>query len=231
MTTLTPTKDLGATIKPVGLLHAEPDRQITDDDLAALAPDVSMNVPFIMDWVAAVLTHERCGTHLYRSVAGRTNNPILKKQYVAFGEQTERHAEILEDLVTGAGGNPNYVSPAARATEGMDAKLLESTFLLGGSIDIMTQEMAMLDAVLLAESMDRANWETLAVLAAELPDGDLKTAFTKAADEVGPEEDEHLTWAKETKMKMVLLQAESRAMTAAGAKAEELVEKIKGWLS
>ena len=89
----------------------------------------------------------------------------------------------------------------------------------------------MLDAVFLAETIDHANWETLAVLASELPDGDLKTAFQHAADQVGPEEDEHLAWAKETKMKMVLLQAESRAMTAAGAKAAEVVETIKGWLA
>ena len=70
-----------------------------------------------------MLAHERCGTHLYRSVAGRTNNPVLQAQYEEFGDETERHVEILEELVTAAGGNPNYVSPAARATEGTDAKL------------------------------------------------------------------------------------------------------------
>ena len=32
-------------------------------------------------------------------------------------------------------------------------------------------------------------------------------------------------------MKMVLLQAESQAMSAAGTKAEEVIETIKGWLS
>lgn len=231
MTTLTPTKDLGATSKATGLLYVEPDGTITDDDLAALAPDIEMNVPFIMDWVSAVLTHERCVTHLYKSIAGRTNNPVLKKQYQAFGDQTAKHVKILEKLVTSAGGNPNYVSPAARATEGMDAKVLESTFLLAGSIDVMTQEMAMLDAVFLAESTDHANWEAMGQLAERLPEGELKTAFGAAVDEVEPEEDEHLTWAQETRAQMVILQAENRAMTATGAEVEEIVEKIKGWLS
>jgi rubrerythrin len=231
MHTLTPTKDLGATSKASDRLYVEPDCQITDDELAALAPDLDLNIPFVMDWVSAVLTHERCGAHLYRSVAGRTNNPVLKRRYGEFGKETERHVEILENLVTTAGGNPMYVSPAARATEGTDSKILESTFLIAGSIDVMTQEMAMLDAVLLAESMDHANWEVMAMLAERLPEGDLKTAFEEAVRQVEPEEDEHLTWAKETKARMVMLQAESRTMTAAGAKAEELIEKIKDWLS
>jgi hypothetical protein len=181
--------------------------------------------------VSAVLTHERCGVHLYRSVSGRSLNPMLKRRYESAEKAVLEAVEVLEGLVTSAGGNPSYVSPAARATQGMDTKLVESTFALGGSIDVMTQEMAILDAVFLAESMAKANWETLAVLAGQLPDGDLKTSFQEAADQIGPVKDEGFTWAKETKMKMVVLQSESRMMAAAGAKAEELVEKVKGWFS
>ena len=231
MPTLTPTKDTGGQAKASGLLYVEPDLVMTDDELAGLAPDVGMNVPFVMDVVSAMLAHERCGVHLYRSVAGRTNNPMLKRRYDSAQDAVLEAVTVLEGLVTSAGGNPSYVSPAARAAQGMDTKLLESTFALNGSLDVMTQEMAMLDAVLLAESMAKANWETFAVLAGQLPDGELKTSFQEAADEVGPVKDEGFTWAKETKMKMVLLQSESRMMTAVGAKAEELVETVKGWFS
>lgn len=231
MTTLTPTKLDGATSKASDTVYVEPAQQVTDEMLAALMPDAGFNVPFVNDYLSAVLTHERCGRHLYRSVAGRTNNPMLKRKYEEFGDETERHVEILEQLITGLGGNPNYVSPSARAVEGMDSRILESTFMLAGSLDVMTQELAMLDGVLVAEAVDQGNWSTLAQLAEQLPDGEAKTGLTAAVGMVQPQEEEHLTWARETKAKLVLLQANSRMMTAAGAKAEELVEKVRGWLS
>jgi rubrerythrin len=231
LSTLTPTKSNGATTKASELVYVEPGRQVTDDDLAAMLPTAGVNVPFIADFLSAVLAHERCGRHLYRSVAGRTNNPVLRRAYEEFGEETERHATILEQLVMGLGGNPNYVSPAARAVEGTDSRLLESTYMLGGSLDVMTLEMAMLDAVLLAESADQANWATLARLADTLPDGDARNRLVEAVQQVAPEEDKHLDWARETKAKLVLLQADSRLLTQVGAKAEELVEAVRGWLS
>ncbi len=46
-----------------------------------------------------MLTHERCGRHLYRSCESRSNNPVLQAKYREFGEQTERHVEILEGLI------------------------------------------------------------------------------------------------------------------------------------
>ncbi len=45
------------------------------------------------------------------------------------------------------------------------------------------------------------------------------------------QEDEHLDWAQETKTKLAVLQVKSKMMATAGAKAEELVERVRGWLS
>jgi hypothetical protein len=83
---------------------------------------------------------------------------VLKARYVELGEETERHVEIDEQLIIAMGGNPSYVSPMARAVELTDSKTLEATFLLAGSVDVMTAEMVMLDAVFLAESMCHHNW-------------------------------------------------------------------------
>lgn len=177
-----------------------------------------------------MLTHQRCGRHLYRAVAERTDNPILKRKYEEFGDETERHVEVLEGLISAMGGNPNYVSPAAWAVEGMDTHSLQSTFPLSGSLDAMTDERVLLDAVFVAESVDHANC-TLAKLGGKLPDSELKDRVKKAVEEVEAQVDEHLSSAKETRAKMVLLQAESRAVTAIGGKAEQLVETVRGWFS
>src|SRR3954447_14384688 len=104
MTTLTPTKDKGATAKPAELLYVDPVGQTSDDALRSQMNIEGMNTAFIADLLSGMLTHERCGTHLYRSVSARSHNPMLKRRYEQLGEQTARHVEILEALITGAGG-------------------------------------------------------------------------------------------------------------------------------
>jgi demethoxyubiquinone hydroxylase (CLK1/Coq7/Cat5 family) len=229
MPVLTPTKALGAQVRPMEGTYAEPGQQISDNELDMFLPGSGMNGGFLADLMSAMVTHERCGRHLYRSVAGRTNNPMLRRRYQEFGEQTERHFEILEALITAAGGNPCYVSPQARVTQGLDTKLVESTFALGGGVDVMTQEMAMLDAVFLAETIDHANWSTLSKLTDSMADGELRDRFRAAVAEVEEEEDEHLDWAATTKQRMVMLQAEHGAVATMTAKAEELLARVRGW--
>src|SRR4029450_2469222 len=121
------------------------------------------------DLLSDILVHERSGAALYRSVEQRTHNPVLEERYRHFGEETREHVAVLERLVTELGGDPGYVSPAARATEKAATALVESTFLLGGPVDLLTQEPVMLDAVLLAEAKDQANWSCLAGMAEDLP--------------------------------------------------------------
>lgn len=224
---LTPTYDTGARTKVLPMVSAPPDRVVDDDMLAAELPDLGLNMAFIADVISGVLAHEQCGRHLYRSVAGRTHNPILKTKYEHFGAETEHHVELLVELIAAMGGDPMYVSPTARAMKGADTKLLEATFLLEGSVDIMTAEMVMLDAVLLAETIDHANWVALDALARVLPDGDLKDRFVSVVDEVLAEEDDHLGWTRETRLRLITLQARSRTLAAAGATAERLVERIQ----
>ena len=231
MITLTPTKDTGATAKPAPTLFVEQSQTMTNEVLAVPFEGTGVNGAFVADLLSAALTHERCGTHLYRSVSGRTNNPVLKKRYEEFGAETERHVEVLERGIAELGGDPQYVSPIARAVQGMDTAVLESTFRTDGTMDVMVREMAMLDAVLLAETIDHANWSNLAQLCEDLPEGPARDVLRRAVEEIGPQEDEHLRWASETKAEMTRLQASSPTMAKVGAKAEELLETVKGWLS
>jgi hypothetical protein len=231
MPILTPTKDTGGVTKALPGIYAEPSRLITDEALGALLADTALNGAFIADLLSAMLTHERCGRHLYRSCEGRTINPVLQTKYREFGSETEHHVEVLEGLVVASGGNPAYASPMARAVEGTDSAILQSSFMLRGSVDLMTAEMVMLDAVLLAESMDHANWHLFSKLAPELPPGDLRDRFEAAAEEVEPEEDEHLSWAKDTKERLTLMQVSETAASSLAEKAEELSARVKNWFA
>jgi ferritin-like metal-binding protein YciE len=230
MTITSPMFHTGATTKPLPTLTVQPGREVQPGQLDTLPALEGMNGSFVADLLSDMTMHERCGFHLYRSVAGRTNNPVLKRKYEAFGDQTHQHIAILEDLVSTLGGDPGYVSPAARATEMMATGLLESTFLLEGSIDLMTCELVMLDAVLLAETRDHANWSGLAALASAFPAGTPRDAVKAAVDRVERDEDEHLTWAQDTRKKLVAMQATSSVITTVAAASEDILARIKSLL-
>jgi hypothetical protein len=112
----------------------------------------------------------------------------------------------------------------------MNSKLVESTFMLAGGLDVMTQEMAMLDAVLLAETIDHSNWKAIRALSAELPEGSIRTGFERAADEVEEQEDEHYHWAADTRARLTMLQAHA-ARPSMGEMAEGVIAMVKNWLS
>jgi rubrerythrin len=228
---LTPTALDLATTKAAPMTCAPPPVTVTDELLRQRMADTGLSPTYTADLLSAFLTHERCGRHLYRSVAGRTNNPVLKARYEAFGEETERHVDIYEQLIQVLGGDPAYVSPMARAVEMADSKTLESTFLLGGSVDVMVQESLMLDAVLLAEAMCHANWQAIGKLCEAMDAGPLQDQVRAAYDEVEAEEDEHLSWATDMRSKLILLQADHSAVAAVGQKVEEAMATVRGWFS
>jgi hypothetical protein len=227
MPTMIPNAASGARSGPQEMTVVDPARLMPDTEREAFLAGSKLNGPFVADVLSDMLAHERCGAQLYRSVEQRTNNPVLQERYRHFGEETVEHVAILEALIGELGGDPGYVSPAARATEKAGAALLESTFLLGGSVDLVTQEQVMLDAVLLAEAKDHANWSCLAGMVEDLPAGDIRDAFEAAVDEVEVQENEHLRWAQDTRCQMIALLATSGPASSLSMKVEEVVARIK----
>jgi hypothetical protein len=82
--------------------------------------------------------------------------------------------------------------------------------------------------VVLAETADRANWEAIAEIAAELPGGPDKDAFDRATERVRPQEDEHLAWAQQKRAQLVRLQATRPVVTSVAATTESAIEWFKG---
>jgi hypothetical protein len=230
MPILVPTREHGATARAVGWDIPDPAAAVSAADLALPVPD-GVDGVFLADLLSAVATHERCGAHLYRSVAARTVSDVLRERYEAFGRETLHHVDVMEELVTSLGGNPTYMSPAARKTEATDAKLLESTFLLAGSIDPFAGELALVEAVFVAESVDHANWASMADLRDALPDGDVRDAVRRAVDEVEPDEDEHLEWARSTRARLVAQRLADTDGAAAEFDPTALDAAITRWLS
>lgn len=138
--------------------------------------------------------------------------------------------EALEQAVTSLGGNPCYVSAAARAVEGMDSNLLESTFMLSGAIDPMTAEMAMLDAVFVAESLTSAQNATLSSFVDRLPDGPSREVLADLVA-TGAAQQRRLEWILDTKVDVATAELSSTAFERVGQKFEQIAARVHNWLS
>lgn len=74
----------------------------------------------------------------------------------------------------------------------------ELNFLLPDGADEATLELAILEAVILAETKCHADWSLIQKLTQEMPEGGYRNAFQAAVDQVEEQEDEHIRWARET---------------------------------
>jgi len=222
------TKATGGRTMALSMTCTEPERAVTEEQLrATLLPDAGLNVPFVAGTLSAFLAHERAGAALYRVAAEHSENPMLVAKYDEFRRETEEHIGIYQRLITDLGGDPHYVSPAARITEQLGAKLLEGPVLLAGSVDLVTLETTFLEAVLIAEHKCRDNWQLLAQLGGQLPEGAGRRAIEVAVEQVQRHEDEHVRWAHDTWFQLASTNATSPAVSGAMGLLERAANKVK----
>jgi len=230
--TLIETNATGGRTMPLSMTCVQPDRAVTGDDLsAAMFPGSGLNVPFIAGTLSAFLAHERAGASLYRVAAEHSDNPMLVGKYEEFRRETDEHIAIYEQLISKLGGDPHYVSPAARITEQLGAKLLEAPVLLAGSLDLVTLETTFLEAVVIAEHKCHDNWQLLARLGDSLPDGRERDAIRDAVAQVEPQEDEHIRWAADTWFQLAMTNAQHPSASGAAGLLERAAHKVKDALS
>jgi hypothetical protein len=226
------TKETGGKTMPIGMTVTEPERQVTEPELSAAAQlNGGLNVPFILGALSAFLAHERAGAALYRTAREQSTNPTLTAKYEEFGNETVEHVAIYEELIRQLGGDPSYISPAARMTEQFGTKLLEAPVMLAGSVDAVTLETNFLEAVIVAEHKCHDNWQLLAAMAGELPDGPMRRAMVDAVTLVEPQEDEHITWATTTWQQLAITQATHPAASKTVQAVEGIIAKVKDALS
>jgi hypothetical protein len=226
------TADTGGRTMPISMVVCRPERAVTAEELTETMPAAyGLNVPFIAGTLSAFLAHERAGTALYRVAAEHSENPMLVAKYGEFGRETVEHIAIYQQLIADLGGDPHYVSPAARMTEQLGAKLLEGPVSLAGSVDVVTLETAFLEAVVIAEHKCHDNWTLLAQLGGSLPDESARRAVRDAVAAVEPQEDDHMRWAIETYVELALTNAQHPAASGMMSAVERAAHRLKDALT
>jgi rubrerythrin len=222
------TYETGGRTMPLSMTVCQPERAVTGEQLTAqILPGSGLNIPFIAGTLSAFLAHERAGAALYRVAKEHSENPALIAKYEEFGRETDEHIGIYQQLISALGGDPHYVSPAARMTEQLGSKLLEGPVLLAGSVDLLTLETAFLEAVVFAEHKCHDNWTLLARLGEALPDETARQLVRDAVAQVQPQEDEHVRWATDMYFELASTNAQHPVASGAMGLLEKAAHKVK----
>jgi hypothetical protein len=224
--------DTGGRTMPISMVVCRPERAVTADELTEqMAAADGLDVAFIAGTLSAFLAHERAGAALYRVAAEHSTTPMLVAKYDEFGRETVEHIAIYQQLIADLGGDPHYISPAARMTEQIGAKLLEAPVSLAGSVDPVTLESAFLETVVIAEHKCHDNWTLLGQLGGSLPDESARRAIRDAVAQVQPQEDDHVRWATETYVEMALVNAQHPAASGMMGAVGRAAHKVKDALT
>jgi rubrerythrin len=146
-----------------------------------------VNPEWLKNFLTEMLAVERGGVQLYEKALEELSHEDLRNKLEQFHEQTQRHVELCEEMLEAAGGEEG-MSPGAEAAEHKAQGLMTAE---------VPEEMAdinNLENLVLAETKDNWNWETLGALMQKIDDGELKKTVSRAVREVRRQENDHLKW-------------------------------------
>jgi rubrerythrin len=181
----------------------------------------------LKELLCQALETELGGVQIYTTALRCAVNEDLKKEWGEYLEQTKRHVEVVQDVLTTLGIDPKTDTPGRKVVHHIGESLVKAMemALSGGKPE--AAQIVAAECVVLAETKDHLNWELIGEAAKNLK-GESAKALKAAHEEVEEQEDEHLyhtqgwtreLWIESLGMKAVLPppEEEKDVKTAIGA--------------
>jgi len=173
------------------------------------------------------LETELGGVQIYTTALRCVENEDLKKEWEEYLEQTQRHVEVVQELLTAVGIDLNTETPGRKVVRHIGESLVKAMEMALKSGEPGAAQIVAAECVVLAETKDHLNWELIGE-AAKKAKGETAKALKAAHEEVEEQEDEHLyhtqgwtreLWIESLGMKAVLPppEEEKDVKTAIGA--------------
>ncbi|HZM91065.1 MAG TPA: ferritin-like domain-containing protein [Blastocatellia bacterium] len=173
------------------------------------------------------LETELGGVQIYTTALRCVENEDLKKEWEEYLEQTQRHVEVVQELLTAIGIDLNTETPGRKVVRHIGESLVKAMEMALKSGEPGAAQIVAAECVVLAETKDHLNWELIRE-AAKNAKGETAKALKAAHEEVEEQEDEHLyhtqgwtreLWIESLGMKAVLPppEEEKDVKTAIGA--------------
>ena len=185
-----------------------------------------------------VLETELGGVQVYTTAHKCVDKDDLKEEWTEYLEQTERHVEVMRELFSNLGLDPDTKTPGRQVVQHIGESLVHAMQMaLASDGEPEAAQLVACECVVLAETKDHLNWELLSKYA-EKAKGAEKKAMTAACEEVEEQEDEHIyhskgwcreLWIQSLGMPAVLPppEEEKKVKTAIGAaRAEKAREEM-----
>ena len=166
----------------------------------------------LIELIYQALETELGGVQVYTTALRCVENDDLKEEWEEYLEQTQNHVDIVQDLMTELGLDPNKETAGRQVVRHIGEALVQSMEMALKSGESGAAELVAAEAVVLAETKDHLNWHLLGEAAKKLSGSEAK-ALKAAHEEVEDEEDEHLyhttgwtreLWIQSLGMKAVL---------------------------
>jgi len=146
------------------------------------------------------LETELGGVEVYTNALQCVANDELKEEWEKYLEQTQNHVQIMQDVLTKLGLDPNEETPGREVVRNIGEALVSSMQLALSEGDRGAAQLVAAESVVLAETKDHQNWHLIGEVIKKAK-GELAKTLKEAHDQVEDEEDEHLYhtkgWARE----------------------------------
>lgn len=156
------------------------------------------------------LEHEKGGVVVYETALKCARNRDLKKEWTKYHEQTKTHVRVLTEACLALGLNPKEMTPGRRIVKHNGGGLVKAMKMALASRKPAAAELVACECVVIAETKDHFDWEMIGQCA-DASTGKVSTVLKSAANQVEPEEDEHLYhtkgWCRELWLKSLGLPA------------------------
>ena len=144
----------------------------------------------VQDLLYQALETELGGVEIYRMAILCARNEELKEEWTKYGEQTERHVQILRGVFDALGLDPEATTPGRMIVREKGKTLVAAMRRALKDAPDAAQVVAA-ECVVDAETKDHRNWELIGALGEKMT-GDGRDVLVDAYEQVEDEEDEHL---------------------------------------
>lgn len=144
-----------------------------------------------------MLETELGGVQVYRTALDCVVNEDLEEEWTKYLQQTERHVEVVRQLLQTLGLDPDTQTPGRQVVRHIGESLVKAMQIAlesGGEPE--AAELVACECVVFAETKDHMNWELLSKYVQKAAQGKEREVLATAVAEVEDQEDEHIYHSK-----------------------------------